>query len=178
MVKTKNLTLMVTAAVLAALTCVATMVVQIPMPLTKGYVNLGDVMVLTSVWLIGSPWGVAAAGIGSAMAYLLTGYAYYAPATLIIKALMAVAAFYIAKCFMNGSYFKSLVGKVIGGTVAEIIMVAGYFVYAIILYGNVATAAAGIFGNAIQGAVGLIAGVLLTVALEKAGTKKLLGFDK
>lgn len=47
MVKTKNLTLMVTAAVLAALTCVATMVVQIPMPLTKGYVNLGDVMVLT-----------------------------------------------------------------------------------------------------------------------------------
>ncbi len=96
MVKTKNLTLMVTAAVLAALTCVATMVVQIPMPL-KGYVNLGDVMVLTSVWLIGSPWGVAAAGI---------------------------------------------------------------------------------LGNAIQGAVGLIAGVLLTVALEKAGTKKLLGFDK
>lgn len=93
MVKTKNLTLMVTAAVLAALTCVATMVVQIPMPLTKGYVNLGDVMVLTSVWLIGSPWGVAAAGIGSAMADLLTGYAYYAPATLIIKALMAVAAF-------------------------------------------------------------------------------------
>ena len=126
MVKTKNLTLMVTAAVLAALTCVATMVVQIPMPLTKGYVNLGDVMVLTSVWLIGSPWGVAAAGIGSAMADLLTGYAYYAPATLIIKALMAVAAFYIAKCFMNGSYFKTLVGKVIGGTVAEIIMVADY----------------------------------------------------
>ena len=88
-------------------------------------------------------WGVAAAGIGSAMADLLTGYAYYAPATLIIKALMAVAAFYIEKCFMNGSYFKSLVGKVIGGAVAEIIMVAGYFVYAIILYGNVATAAAG-----------------------------------
>ena len=52
MVKTKNLTLMVTAAVLAALTCVATMVVQIPMPLTKGYVNLGDVMVLTSVWAL------------------------------------------------------------------------------------------------------------------------------
>ena len=147
MVKTKNLTLMVTAAVLAALTCVATMVVQIPMPLTKGYVNLGDVMVLTSVWLIGSPWGVAAAGIGSA-------------------------------CFMNGSYFRSIVGKVIGGVAAEIIMVAGYFVYAVILYGNVATAAAGILGNAIQGAVGLIAGVLLTVALEKAGTKKLLGFDK
>ena len=107
---------MVTAAVLAALTCVATMVVQIPMPLTKGYVNLGDVMVLTSVWLIGSPWGVAAAGIGSAMADLLTGYAYYAPATLIIKALMAVAAFYIAKCFMNGIFFEQFIlGKAQAG---------------------------------------------------------------
>lgn len=77
MVKTKNLTLIAAAAVLAALTCVATMVVQIPMPLTKGYVNLGDVLVLTSAWILGSPWGIAAAGIGSAMADLLTGYAYY-----------------------------------------------------------------------------------------------------
>lgn len=178
MVKTKNLTLIVTAAVLAALTCVATMVVQIPMPLTKGYVNFGDVLVLTSAWLLDSPWGIAAAGIGSAMADLLTGYAYYAPATLIIKALMAVAAFYIAKSFMNSSYMKSLVGKIIGGVVAEIIMVAGYYLYAIILYGDPIAAASSIFGNVIQGAVGLIVGVLLTVALEKARVKKMLGFDK
>lgn len=178
MVKTKNLTLIVTAAVLAALTCVATMVVQIPMPLTKGYVNLGDVLVLTSAWILGSPWGIAAAGIGSALADLLTGYAYYAPATLIIKALMAVAAFYIAKGFLNGSYMKSLVGKVLGGIAAEVIMVFGYFVYAVILYGNIATAAASIFGNAIQGIVGLVVGVLLTAALEKAGIRKLLGNDK
>ncbi len=178
MVKTKNLTLIVTAAVLAALTCVATMVVQIPMSLTKGYVNFGDVLVLTSAWLLGSPWGIAAAGIGSAMADLLIGYAYYAPATLIIKALMAAAAFYIAKSFMNSSYMKSLVGKIIGGVVAEIIMVAGYYLYAIILYGDPIAAASSIFGNVIQGAVGLIVGVLLTVALEKARVKKMLGFDK
>lgn len=177
MVKTKNLTLIATAAVLAALTCVATMVVQIPM-LTKGYVNLGDVLVLTSAWILGSPWGIAAAGIGSAMADLLTGYAYYAPATLIIKVLMAVAAFYIAKGFMNGSYAKSLVGKIIGGVVAEIIMVAGYYLYAVILYGDPIAAASSIFGNAIQGVIGLVVGILLTVALEKVGTKKLLGFEK
>lgn len=178
MVKTKKLTLIAAAAVLAALTCVATMVVQIPMPLTKGYVNLGDVLVLTSAWILGSPWGIAAAGIGSAMADLLTGYAYYAPATLIIKALMAVAAFYIAKGFMNGSYAKSLVGKIIGGVVAEIIMVAGYYLYAVILYGDPIAAASSIFGNAIQGVIGLVVGILLTVALEKVGTKKLLGFEK
>ena len=134
-------------------------------------------MVLTSVWLIGS-----AVGSCGGRHRLCDGGSAYGGLLCACNAdnqgTYSAAAFYIAKCFMNGSYFKSLVGKVIGGTVAEIIMVAGYFVYAIILYGNVATAAAGIFGNAIQGAVGLIAGVLLTVALEKAGTKKLLGFDK
>lgn len=37
----KKIRTMVTAAVLAALSCVATMVVQIPSPM-NGYVNLGD----------------------------------------------------------------------------------------------------------------------------------------
>ena len=37
----KKIRTMVTAAVLAALACVATMVVQIPSPM-NGYVNLGD----------------------------------------------------------------------------------------------------------------------------------------
>ena len=91
---------------------------------------------------------------------------------------MAAAAFYIAKSFMNSSYMKSLVGKIIGGVVAEIIMVAGYYLYAIILYGDPIAASSSFFGNVIQGAVGLIVGVLLTVALEKARVKKMLGFDK
>ena len=66
--------------------------------------------------------------------------------------------------------------KVVGAARrGEIIMVAGYFVYAIsTLRVTLATAAAGTFGNAIQGAVGLIAGVLLTVALEKKQERKKL----
>ena len=47
MVKTKNLTLMVTAAVLAALTCVLKKGGQRPLPLSKGYVNLGGGMGLS-----------------------------------------------------------------------------------------------------------------------------------
>ena len=74
----KKIRTMVTAAVLAALSCVATMVVQIPSPM-NGYVNLGDCFVLLSGWLLGPWWGAAAGGIGSMLADLLLGYGHYAP---------------------------------------------------------------------------------------------------
>ena len=52
----KKIRTMVMAAVLAALACVATMVVQIPSPM-NGFVNLGDCFVLLSGWLLGPWWG-------------------------------------------------------------------------------------------------------------------------
>ena len=47
---------MVLAALMAALTYVATMVVQIPSPV-QGYVNLGDCCVLLSGWILGAQLG-------------------------------------------------------------------------------------------------------------------------
>ena len=35
---------LVLAAIFAALTCVATMLIHLPMPATNGYINLGDGM--------------------------------------------------------------------------------------------------------------------------------------
>lgn len=48
----------------------------------QGYVNLGDCAVLMSAWVLGPLYGGAAAGIGSALADLLSGYAHYVPAPL------------------------------------------------------------------------------------------------
>ena len=55
----KKIRKLVLAALLAALVCVATMVVQIPSPM-QGYVNLGDCFVLLSGWLLGPWYGFAA----------------------------------------------------------------------------------------------------------------------
>ncbi len=98
----KKIRTMVMAAVLAALACVATMVVQIPSPM-NGYVNLGDCFVLLSGWLLGPWWGGAAGGIGSMLADLLLGYGHYAPGTLIIKGLMALVGALIFKAFGKSS---------------------------------------------------------------------------
>ena len=62
-------------AVFMALICVATMVIQIPIPL--GYAHLGDCMILLATYLLGPVAGMLASGIGSAMADILTGYANY-----------------------------------------------------------------------------------------------------
>ena len=72
--KTRKL---VYAALFAALTCVMTMIVKIPVPATGGYVNLGDCVVLLAGWVLGPMYGGAAAAVFEefgrliAMKYLL-----------------------------------------------------------------------------------------------------------
>ena len=108
----KKLHRLVLAALFTALTTVMTMVIQVPSPM-QGYVNLGDCGVLLSAWVLGPAWGGAAAGIGSMLADLLSGYAHYAPGTLVIKTCMAVAAALILRAFQRGDR-PSLAGQLAG----------------------------------------------------------------
>lgn len=153
----------VTAAVLAALACIATMIIKIPSPM-KGYLNLGDCVVLLSGWALSPLYGFLAAGIGSALADLFSGYVIYAPATFVIKGLMALAAFYIFK--LTQAKLGNLPSRIISGIIAELIMVFGYFIFEGILYGF-APSVVNIPANAVQGVAGLILGTLLIKIFEK-----------
>ena len=147
---------------MAALVYVATSIIQIPSPV-NGYVNLGDCFVLLSGWLLGPWYGAAAAGIGSMLTDLLNGYAHYAPGTLVIKALDAIVAALIVKALGRKPYAYA-----VGGLVGEIIMVVGYFGYAALLLGKGIGAAASIPGNLVQGAMGLVIGLVLFVLLKRS----------
>ena len=162
---------MVFAALMAALICVATMVVEIPSP-TNGYVNLGDCFVLLASWLLGPWYGAAAAGIGSMLTDLFMGYAYYAPGTLVVKGLMGL---------LSGVLYRLLCKRapkgamLISGIAAEAVMVLGYFMYAAVFLGyGIIGGAAGIPGNLVQGAVGLVAAVVLMASLQRTGIEKKL----
>ena len=159
----KRIRKLVWTAMLAALVCVATLVIQIPSPM-QGYVNLGDCFVLLSGWLLGPWYGMAAGGIGSMLADILSGYAHYAPGTLIIKAGMSLLA-----AFLYKAMGKRTLGLLAGGVAAELWMAAGYFLYAALLLGKGLAAALSIPGNLIQGAIGLAAGLLLMKLMEKTG---------
>ena len=156
---------LVYTALFTALTTVATLVIQVPSPMS-GYVNLGDAMVLLSAWMLGPVYGTAAAGIGSMLADLLSGYAYYAPGTLVIKCLMAFVAaqvFLVLKDKVKGKHFA----KVVSGLLAEIIMVAGYFGYAGLILGNGLSAALSIPGNLVQGGFGIVVSTVVYLALSQ-----------
>ena len=153
----------VTAAMLAALACVATMIIKIPSPM-KGYLNLGDCVVLLSGWVLSPVYGFLAAGIGSALADIFSGYVISAPATFVIKGLMAVIAYYLFKLINNK--IGNLPSRIISGVAAELIMVFGYFVFEGFLYGFIPSAVK-IPANAVQGVAGLIIGTLLIKILEK-----------
>ena len=160
---------LVLAALMDALCTIMTMVIQVPSPM-QGYVNLGDCAVLMSAWVLGPLYGGAAAGIGSALADLLSGYAHYVPGTFAIKLLMAVAAALIFRAATKKGLSASsvLLGQIVGGVVAEVIMVLGYFAYASLWLGKGLAAAASIPGNIVQGVFGLVAATVVYTVLSRS----------
>jgi len=158
---TKN-KMLVMAALFIALGYVATSVLMVPSP-TGGYMNLGDTVVLLGAYLLGPVYGAVAGGFGPALADLLAGYGIYVPATLLIKALMAVAAALLYKVLQKRTW-----ALVVCGVVAETIMVVGYFLFDGFLAGNLAAGLAGVPGNLVQSAFGICASTLLAVALRKS----------
>lgn len=162
--KVKNTTQrIVMAALLAALACVATMIIKIPSPL-KGYINLGDCIVLIAGWMFSPIYGFLAAGLGSALADLFLGYLVYAPATFIIKGAMAPIAFYGFKLLHKR--LGDLPSRIISGTVAEIIMILGYFVFEGFLYGF-GPSVVNIPVNGVQGIAGLVLGIVLIKIFDR-----------
>lgn len=159
--KHQNIQKLVFSALLASLTCVCTMVIQIPGLTTGGYINLGDSIVLLCAWYAGGFYGAAAAGIGSMMADIFSGYAVYAPATFVIKALMALAAWAVFK------KYRSHKGQYLGAVVAGLIMMTGYLLFEAVFMGYGMGAVAAIPGNLVQGFTGCTAGVFFSYLMEK-----------
>ena len=161
--KNNKLFKFVVAALFAAIICVATMVVQIPIP--QGYANLGDCFVLLSGWFLGPVFGSLAAGLGSALADMLA-FPAYASATFVIKALMALAAYFVFKAISK----KPFIAKLISGLLAEAIMVLGYFGYEAVILKLGLSASASIIFNVMQGAVGLVAAIAVATLISKNKT--------
>ncbi len=153
---------LVMTALFMALCCVATMVIHVPSP-TQGFVNLGDCVVLLSGWLLGPWYGMAAAGVGSAMADVLLACAHYAPGTLVIKGAMGLV------CGLFTASGTSPARRLASGGLSEAIMVAGYFCYSALLLGKGLAAAASVPGNLFQSTVCLVSALALYEALDRVG---------
>lgn len=149
--------------IFAAMTCVVTMTIHIPIPGTKGYLNPGDVLVMTSALLLGKKKGALIGGIGSAMADLFLGYAHYAPITLIVKGLEGYVCGKVTESLEERS---AIPGTIAGG----VVMAIGYFFPEWVLYGLI-PASGSFLPNLGQGMFGA-AGALILYSLLKPVVKE------
>ena len=155
----------VMAALFAALTCVATYFIHIPVPMLNGYANLGDAVILLSAFLFPSMPTLIASGVGAAVADAISGYGIYIPATFLIKAGVFAIAMLIGK---RGGW-----RRVLAAVAAELFMVLGYLVFEMWIVDMGAGAVASIPGNHVQ--AGVSAGVALVVTpvmLRSSGIRK------
>ncbi|MGB9780058.1 ECF transporter S component [Caldanaerobacter sp.] len=148
---------LVYGAFMMALVTIGTMVIQIPTPATKGYINVGDSFIFFTAALFGPIMGGVAGGLGSSLADLLSGYAYWAPWTLVIKGLEGVLVGILYKG--NKEYLKIL-SLIIGA----LWMVLGYYIAGGIMYGFKASLV-DVPSNLIQGFASIIIGYLLIKVL-------------
>ena len=150
------------SAVMAALVCVATMLIQVPIPATKGFFNLGDAMVMVAGLTFGPIVGAIAGGLGSSLADFLGGWYTWVPFTLIIKGVEGFIVGYIMKYFgKNQGTYIYILSWFIGG----LEMVSGYFLVQVAMYGFSAALVELPF-NFVQMAMSGIIGVPIYLAIR------------
>lgn len=169
--KTQRLVLI---SLMMCLILLGTMFFRIPIPMTQGYVHLGDAMIYLAVLLLGKRSGSVAAGLGSALGDILGGYAFWAPWTLIIKFFMAFITGTILeraagtavdsdKHSNSASSFTKVLAMVAGG----LVMTAGYLIVERFMYGSWGAASLGVPWNIGQFVAGIVVSLLLSAALDR-----------
>mgnify|MGYP002396351295 FL=1 len=149
------------SAVMIAATAALTMLISIPFPLTRGYFNLGDAMVMLSGLLLGARLGGIAGGVGSAIADVLLGFGYFAPMTLLIKG---------TEGFLTGliGHNRTLPFRIAGVVAGAIAMLLGYFSVETPLYGIGAAIAELSTINILQVTAGAIISLILIQLVLRA----------
>lgn len=157
-----TVTTLAVIAVMVAVVAVLTFAVQIPIPATGGYIHFGDAGVYFAAFAFGPIVGAIAGGVGCAIADIMSGYAIWAPITLVAHGMQGFLAGYFG-------YKKGLVGMIVGWAIGSIALILVYFVGEWFIYGlGFAGALAEVGPNFIQMAVGGLIGIPLVLAIRKA----------
>jgi uncharacterized membrane protein len=120
------------SAIMAALVCASTLLIQFPIPATQGFFNVGDAMVMVASLTFGPIVGFFAGGFGSALADLIGGWYVWVPFTLVIKGL---EGFLAGSLMVLDDEDKGVKTKILAWIVASSEMVVGYFLVQYYMYG-------------------------------------------
>ena len=112
-------------SVMIPLVTVMTIIFKIPIPATQGYFNFGDTGVILFGMLFGPYIGFITGGLGSSLADILSGYAFYAPVTLLAKGMEGLLVGIVFMKFRKRSRILAYTSGPVGG----FFMVSSYFIF-------------------------------------------------
>lgn len=142
-----------------AIVFVATLYMKVPNGL-DGYFNLGDGFILLFASILGPFGGFLVGGLGSALADVAGGYAYYFFFTLIIKGCEGIVVGWLMKKYGNRIRFVAY-------TIGCLIMVSGYFLAKWYLKGSMLIALSGVAENIVQSGVGFAISIIALPLVQK-----------
>ena len=170
--KKNKLMLLTTTALFTALVTVGTAVIQIPVG--NGYAHFGDSIIYLASCFLPGPCAIFAASAGAAIADLATGFAVYAPATIIIKALNALP-FVLMRIYLKR---KKKDDKILNWQIClmlvptTLVTIFGYLIAEYIMFGQEFAFISAFTGGWLQPIGSLAVFIILAAALDKINFKK------
>ena len=161
--KNNHIKLICLTGIFSALVVVVTAFLHIPT--YNGYVHCGDGFIFIAASILPMPYAIAVGVLGAMLADLVTGYAIWAPGSMIIKGLLAL----LFTCKANKIITKR---NLIMLLPAALISAAGYYLYEVLITGSFLASLSGIPGSLIQALTSSIIYVALGTAMDKYNLKK------
>ena len=149
-------------AMFIALTLVATMFINIRLPImgNGGLIHLGSVPLFIAAFIFGKRTGAIAGAFGMGMFDLLSGWTAWAPFTFVIVGAMGWTAGLISEKITE----KRTLAYVLAIIAALVIKIVGYYFAEVILYHNWIVPLGSIPGNVMQV---VIAGIIVLPFAER-----------
>lgn len=158
---------MVETSLLIALVLLSTWFINVKLPILSsgGLVHFGTVMLFIAAIVFGKKKGAIAGGIGMGLFDFISGWTLWAPFTLVVRYVMGYILGAVA--YSKNAEGKSIVRNILGGVLAGIWMIFGYYVAEVIIYGNVVAPIASIPGNLAQLFLAFILGIPISNIIKK-----------
>lgn len=139
-------------------------------PSHTGYTHIGDGFIYLSACILPVPYGVFVGAVGAFLADCLSGYALWAPASIIIKAISVV--------FFCRSDKIICIRNLLALLASSIICIGGYYLYECLITNNFAAPLAGIPGYITQCVLSSILFMFLGISCDKLKIRQYISKGK
>ncbi len=166
--KNKRIRLMCITGIFTALVFVVTAYLHIPT--NNGYIHIGDGIIYLAACLLPWPYAMVVGAGGALLADCLTGFAVWAPGSVVIKAVTTLLFTSKRKKVMTLRNYLAILP-------AAVICAGGYYLYEALIYSNFIAPLSGIPASLTQSFASSLLFVVVGLAIDKMNFKQKMNGD-